>query len=124
MVMLWSSLASRDARLAAAALRRMKSIPAGTAWMTYLRCHDDIGWAVSDEDAWSVGLDPASHRAFLSDFFSGMHPGSFARGEVFQHTTHARATGASPARRRHCAGSTPRARRATRSRSTKAYDGC
>jgi amylosucrase len=85
MVMLWSSLASRDTRLAAAALRRLKSIPPGTAWMTYLRGHDDIGWAVSDEDAWSVGLDPASHRAFLSDFFSGSHPGSFARGEVFQH---------------------------------------
>jgi amylosucrase len=85
MVMLWSSLASRDARLAAVSLRRMRSIPADTAWVTYLRCHDDIGWAVSDEDAWSVGLDPASHRAFLSDFYSGLHPGSFARGAVFQH---------------------------------------
>jgi amylosucrase len=85
MVMLWSSLASRDTRLAAAALGRMKSIPAGTAWVTYLRCHDDIGWAVSDEDARSVGLDPPGHRAFLSDFFSGVHPGSFASGEVFQH---------------------------------------
>ncbi|MGZ4590078.1 MAG: amylosucrase [Actinomycetes bacterium] len=85
MVMLWSSLASRDVGLARSALGRMRSIPPDTAWVTYLRCHDDIGWAVSDEDAWSVGLDPASHRAFLSDYFSGSHPGSFARGEVFQH---------------------------------------
>ena len=31
------------------------------------------------------GPRPAAHRAFLSDFFSGQHPGSFARGAVFQH---------------------------------------
>ena len=57
---------------------------ASTAWVTYLRCHDDIGWAVSDEDARAVGLDPHAHRTFLSDFYAGLHPGSFARGAVFQ----------------------------------------
>jgi amylosucrase len=62
----------------------MRPIPPSTAWVTYLRCHDDIGWAVADEDAWSTGLDPVAHRAFLSDFYCGVHPGSFARGEVFQ----------------------------------------
>jgi amylosucrase len=39
---------------------------------------------VSDEDAWAVGLDPAAHRRFLSDWYSGSHPGSWARGLVFQ----------------------------------------
>jgi amylosucrase len=85
MVLLWSSLAARDARLATLALRRMRDIPPDTAWVTYLRCHDDIGWAVSDEDAHALGVDPAAHRSFLSDFFSGEHPGSFARGAVFQY---------------------------------------
>ena len=85
MVMLWSSLASRDTGLARQALGAMRPAPPSTAWVTYLRCHDDIGWAVSDEDAWEVGLDPAAHRRFLSDFFSGAHPGSFARGADFQH---------------------------------------
>jgi amylosucrase len=84
MVLLWSSLATRDTTLARVALGRMRSAPPSTAWVTYLRCHDDIGWAVSDEDAWASGLDPAAHRAFLSDFFAGAHPGSFARGAVFQ----------------------------------------
>jgi amylosucrase len=84
MVLLWSSLATRDTRLARVALGRMRSAPPSTAWVTYLRCHDDIGWAVSDEDAWASGLDPAAHRAFLSDFYTGEHPGSFARGAVFQ----------------------------------------
>ena len=85
MVMLWSSLASRDVGLARRSLAAMRPAPPSTAWVTYLRCHDDIGWAVSDEDAWAVGLDPATHRRFLSDFYDGSHPGSFARGAVFQH---------------------------------------
>ena len=57
MVLLWSSLATRDARLAARALSRLRPAPAATGWVTYLRCHDDIGWAVSDEDAAAVGLE-------------------------------------------------------------------
>ncbi len=84
MVLLWSTLASRDVRLARTALSRMRPAPSTTAWVTYLRCHDDIGWAVSDEDARAAGLDPYAHRAFLSDFYAGLHPGSFARGAVFQ----------------------------------------
>jgi amylosucrase len=85
MVLLWSSLAARDGRLATTALRRMRDIPPDTAWVTYVRCHDDIGWAVSDEDAHASGVDPTAHRAFLSDFFSGSYPGSFASGAIFQH---------------------------------------
>jgi amylosucrase len=84
MVMLWSSLASRDVRLAEAALSRRRPPPAPTSWVTYVRCHDDIGWAVSDADAGAVGLDGPSHRRFLSDFYAGGFPGSFARGALFQ----------------------------------------
>lgn len=84
MVMLWSGLASRDARLMAAALARMPPAPPPTSWVTYVRCHDDIGWAVTDDDAAAVGLDAFSHRRFLSDFYSGRFPGSFADGILFQ----------------------------------------
>ena len=58
--------------------------PPTTAWITYARCHDDIGWAISDEDAAAVGLDGHAHRRFLSDFYAGDFPGSWARGLVFQ----------------------------------------
>ncbi|MGH3324973.1 MAG: alpha-amylase family glycosyl hydrolase, partial [Streptomyces sp.] len=85
MVHIWSMLASRDVRLATQALRALPPIPSNTAWITYARCHDDIGWAVGDEDAYAVGLDPYAHRRFLSDFYSGEFPGSFAEGLVFQH---------------------------------------
>ena len=84
MVMLWSSLATKDARLAVQSLRRMATIPADTAWATYVRCHDDIGWAVSDTDAWAVGWSPFAHRQFLNDFYSGAYPMSHARGALFQ----------------------------------------
>jgi amylosucrase len=84
MVMLWSALATRDARLATQALRRRRPAPTGTGWVTYVRCHDDIGWAVADEDAWAIGVDPAAHRRFLASFYAGEHPGSFARGLPFQ----------------------------------------
>ncbi len=84
MVLLWSSLATQDARLPRAALRRMRAIPPTTSWCTYVRGHDDIGWAVSDTDAAAVGSDGFGHRRFLSDFYSGRFPGSFARGELFQ----------------------------------------
>jgi amylosucrase len=84
MVMLWSSLATGDARLATQSLRRMRPIPADTSWVTYARCHDDIGWAVDDGDAAAVGFNGFEHRRFLNDFYAGRYFGSFARGALFQ----------------------------------------
>jgi amylosucrase len=84
MVHIWSMLASRDARLAAHALQQLPPPPSTTAWVTYARCHDDIGWAISDEDAAAVGIDAHAHRHFLSEFYAGLFPGSWARGLVFQ----------------------------------------
>ncbi len=84
MVQTWSALASRDCRLLVRSLRRFPAKPTTTAWATYLRCHDDIGWAIDDADAAAVGWDGHAHRSFLSDFYAGLATGSFARGEVFQ----------------------------------------
>ncbi len=66
-------------------LRRLPRKPGSTAWATYIRCHDDIGWAVTEEDAARVGWGGQAHRTFLSDFYSGDFPGTFARGELFNH---------------------------------------
>ncbi|MGB7424163.1 MAG: alpha-amylase family protein [Ornithinimicrobium sp.] len=85
MVQIWSMLASRDVTLAAHALSRIPAIPATTAWITYLRCHDDIGWAIDDRDAGAVHLNGFEHRNFLSEFYAGDFDGSFADGLVFQH---------------------------------------
>jgi len=84
MVVLWSCLAERKAVLATKALQNMPLIPSDTSWVTYVRCHDDIGWAITEEDAAQVGLDGYAHRAFLSDFYTGRFPGTFAAGTTFQ----------------------------------------
>lgn len=84
MVQIWSAFAAKDARLMSIALNRFAELPSGTAWTTYLRCHDDIGWAIDDADAGSLGWDGFGHRTFLADYYSGNFNGSFARGLVFQ----------------------------------------
>ena len=85
MVQIWSMLATRDVRLSAHVLAATGEIPTTTAWVTYARCHDDIGWAIDDADAAAVGLSGPAHRAFLSDYYSGQFWQSPARGIVFQH---------------------------------------
>ena len=84
MVQIWSTLAAKDTRLLCTALNRFPAKPPSTVWGTYLRCHDDIGWAIDDDDAAAVGLEGFEHRRFLSDFYAGSYPMSDARGLVFQ----------------------------------------
>jgi amylosucrase len=85
MVQYWSALATRDTRLMTHVLRtHFPTVLTNATYATYIRCHDDIGWAVTDEDARAVGLNGFHHRAFLSDFYEGIFPGSFAKGALFQ----------------------------------------
>ncbi len=83
MVMIWSALATRDAVLLSAGMRRLGPTPRDAAWASYVRCHDDIGWAIDDADAATVGVHAAAHRTFLADFYRGDFPGSFAEGASF-----------------------------------------
>jgi amylosucrase len=84
MVQIWSALAAKDTRLFCAAMNRFPAKPPSTIWGTYLRCHDDIGWAIDDDDAASVGLSGYEHRRFLADYYAGLYPMSDARGLIFQ----------------------------------------
>ncbi len=85
MVQFWSSLATRDVRLMAHVIRaHFPETLTNATYATYIRCHDDIGWAVTDEDAAAMGISGSGHRAFLSDFYEGGFPGSFAQGALFQ----------------------------------------
>jgi amylosucrase len=85
MVQFWSALATRDAGLMTHVLRtHFPEVLTNATYATYIRCHDDIGWAITDEDASALGLSGYHHRAFLSDFFEGVFEGSFARGALFQ----------------------------------------
>ena len=84
MVQGWSSLAAQDGRLATIALSHMMPTPAHASWVTYVRCHDDIGWAIDDGDAAARGWDGPGHRRFLSSFYAGEIGYSHAEGAHFQ----------------------------------------
>ena len=84
MALLWDALATREVRALRNAMQHRFLIPLECAWVNYVRCHDDIGWAFSDDDIGSVGFEPAAHRRFLTSFYTGRFAGSFARGLPFQ----------------------------------------
>jgi amylosucrase len=84
MALLWNTLATRETRLLKQALRERFKLPAGCAWVNYVRCHDDIGWTFSDEDAQRLNINGYEHRRFLNGFYTGRFQGSFARGLPFQ----------------------------------------
>ncbi len=84
MALTWEALATRDGRLLQQALERRHELPPGTAWVNYVRGHDDIGWTFADEDAAELGIDGHAHRRFLNRFYTGRHEGTFARGVAFQ----------------------------------------
>ena len=71
MVQVWSMLAARDVRLAVQALGALPPKPPSATWLTYLRCHDDIGWAIMDEDAAALGMNGHAHRSFLAHWYAG-----------------------------------------------------
>lgn len=84
MAMLWNTLATRQVNLLEQALRTRTKIHPQTAWVNYVRCHDDIGWTFSDDDAAHLGINGSDHRHFLNEFYLGHFPGSFGRGLPFQ----------------------------------------
>jgi hypothetical protein len=84
MALLWETLATRKVDLLTYSLRSRFSINSGCVWVNYVRCHDDIGWTFSDEDAAMVRINGYEHRKFLNSFYTGRFAGSFARGLPFQ----------------------------------------
>lgn len=84
MALLWNSLATREINLLQQALAHRHNLPDGTAWVNYVRSHDDIGWTFANEDASQFGINGFHHRQFLNRFFVNRFEGSFARGVPFQ----------------------------------------
>lgn len=84
MALQWNSLATREVNLLQQALEKWHALPADTAWVNYVRSHDDIGWTFADEDAAQFGINGYDHRKFLNRFYNNRFPGSFARGVPFQ----------------------------------------
>lgn len=84
MALTWEASATRKVALLRQALDERHRTPDGTAWVNYVRGHDDIGWTFSDEDAAQCGVNGHDHRRFLNAFYTGRFRGSFAEGVAFQ----------------------------------------
>lgn len=61
----------------------VNSLPKQYTFLNYLRCHDDIGWGLDFATLKEWGMDEPSHKRYLNDFFTGKHPGSDSRGELY-----------------------------------------
>lgn len=85
MALLWNTLATREVNLLQQALTYRHNLPDHTAWVNYVRSHDDIGWTFADEDAGWFGINGFHHRQFLNRFFVNHFDGSFSRGVPFQY---------------------------------------
>jgi amylosucrase len=83
MALQWDSLASGDTKVMLAAQHEILKKPHGTSWITYTRCHDDIGLGYDDYMIREAGYEPFNHRSYIKDFYSGRYPGSFAKGALF-----------------------------------------
>ena len=84
MALLWETLATREVRLLQRSMQKQFRIEPNCSWVNYVRCHDDIGWTFDDRDAGHFGMNGFDHRQFLNAFYTGQHPGSFARGLPYQ----------------------------------------
>lgn len=79
---LWTAYAEGQAWPVRDLLARMPARPTGTAWLSYLRCHDDIGWKVLAGLVAARGIDPDAFLRRIQAFFAGAD--SDARGRNFQ----------------------------------------
>jgi len=83
MALLWDAVATKNANLLNRGVKNLPEKLERATWLNYVRCHDDIGLSFSDNDVQQCGYDPALHRRFLIDYFTGKFAGSPARGLPF-----------------------------------------
>jgi len=83
MALLWDALATRNSKLLYQGLKSLPDKLERATWLNYVRCHDDIGLGFDDSDVRRVDYEPAAHRRFLVDFYTGQFEGSIANGVPF-----------------------------------------
>lgn len=83
MALQWDALATGKTQIMRNAQLQLSSKPLGASWISYTRCHDDIGLGFSDEDISKSGFDPYLHRKFLQEYYAGSYADSPAAGALF-----------------------------------------
>jgi amylosucrase len=83
MALQWDALATGDVTVMLKAQYLLLEKPYGTSWITYTRCHDDIGLAYDDKMIADAGFNPYEHRKYLKNYYSGNIEGTPAKGALF-----------------------------------------
>lgn len=83
MALQWDMLATGDTKVMLAAQHELLQKPYGTSWITYTRCHDDIGLGYDDMMIEQAGYNSYAHRKYLKEYYAGAHKSSPAIGALF-----------------------------------------
>lgn len=81
----WVALAEQKVDILCKVIRATPALSAGASWLTYVRCHDDIGWNVLRPEAEQDDSGGIARLARAARFLTG-EEGSYARGKAFQST--------------------------------------
>ncbi len=87
MTSLWNTVATGDTHLLRKQLDNIIAVPKEFTFQNYLRSHDEIRWRLDYEWLSNFSIEEAPHKQYLNDFFTGVFPNSFARGELFNDTS-------------------------------------
>jgi len=74
----WAALAEQDCAMLREVIETTPALPPAASWVTYVRCHDDIGWKVLLAEARSM-----PRLGAIAQFYLGQGD-SFAAGVPFQ----------------------------------------
>lgn len=83
MALLWDAVATKNTRLLNQGIKNLPVKLERATWLNYIRCHDDIGLGFDDRDILLCDYEPAKHRKFLIDYFTGKFEESHSRGLPF-----------------------------------------
>jgi len=83
MAVQWDALATADTRIMLGVQSELQKKPLGTSWLTYTRCHDDIGLGYDDRIIAQSGFNPYLHREYLKNYYGGILPDSPSSGALF-----------------------------------------
>lgn len=72
MAVQWDALATGDIRVMRTAQNELLRKPKGATWLTYTRCHDDIGLGYDDWMIEQAGFNPYDHRSYIKNYYSGV----------------------------------------------------
>ncbi|HRI20004.1 MAG TPA: hypothetical protein PLA68_03595, partial [Panacibacter sp.] len=83
MALQWDALATGNIKIMLEAQHEILKKPYGTSWITYTRCHDDIGLGYDDYMIENAGFNAYEHRKYLKNYYSGTLESSPAKGALF-----------------------------------------